>query len=174
MLFGNPESLAVEAEFGELHGKWTYGRLRFWADGSAFGDFEDTTDLATSARWGRVFLKASKQRTRPDLDALDAHSVFELLYGRFVQPIGTPLSKPWHGSWDRDPYVLDDFGESSLRDKFALVVVRHSDGSDRILVYDFRHERLSEMRLPDGECDRTVESFCEWAENLRGTPARSR
>jgi hypothetical protein len=167
MLFGNVERFAVEAEFLETHGKWTYGRLRFWVNGSPIGDFDDTSDLATSARWGRTFLKASPQRTRVELDYMASSEVYELLYGRFVEPVNTPSPKPWAGSWDREPYVLDDLGESAVRDKFAIVVVRKGDGSDRVLVNCFDEERVSETVVPPGDCDLAIEAYCAWVENLR-------
>src|SRR5260370_38258232 len=108
MLFGNPDVFAIEAELLEIYGKWTYGKLRFWVGGSAIGDFDDTSDLATSARWGRTFLKASRERTRGDLDHMAPTEVYELLYGQFVEPVNSPTRKPWAGTWDSKPYVLDD------------------------------------------------------------------
>src|SRR5262249_35560197 len=87
MIAGHPESFGIEAELLEIHGKWTYGRLRFWVGGVEVGDFDDTSDLATSARWGRTFLAASSRRTRPDLDRMLPKDVYQLLYGRFIREV---------------------------------------------------------------------------------------
>lgn len=171
MLFGDVATFAVEAEFVEVYEKWTYGRLRFWLNGVPVGDFDDTSDLATSARWGRTFLAASTRRTRAELDWMASDEVYELLYGRFVEPIHTTAPKPWPGPWDREPYVLDEVGESALRDKFAVVVVRRGDGTDRILINCFDEDRLLVACVPQGDCDRTIESYCEWAEKLRLSPS---
>jgi hypothetical protein len=93
--------------------------------------------------------------------------VFDLLYGRFVEPVAQPMSKPWPGPWDREPYLLDEIGESALRDKFALVAVRRGDGVDRVLVKRFDDESLSETLVPSGKCDTAIESYCCWVEGLR-------
>lgn len=170
-MFGDIATFAVEAEFVELYGKRTYGRLRFWLNGVPVGDFDDTSDLATSARWGRTFLAASSRRTRAELGCMAADEVYELLYGRFVEPINTTAPKPWPGPWDRDPYVLDEVGESSLRDKFSVLVVRRGDGADRILIKCFDEERLLEACLSQGACDRVIASYCEWVEKLRPLPS---
>lgn len=167
MLFGEIATFAIEAEFIEAYEKWTYGRLRFWIDGAPIGDFDDTSDLATSARWGRSFLAASPRRTRPELDCMASDDVYELLYGRFVEPVHTTSPKPWLGSWDRQPYVLDEVGESALRDSFAAVAVRAADGTDRIIIKCFDEGRLIETRVPQGFCDHTIGSYCRWVESLR-------
>lgn len=167
MLFGDKAGFGIEAEFREVYGKWTYGRLRFWIKGSAIGDFDDTSDLATSARWGRTFLGASHLRTRVDLDHSAPSDVFELLYGQFVEPVNTASPKPWPGHWNGEPYLLDEVGESALRDKFAIVVVRRGDGSDRLLVSCFAEEDISEIIVPAGECDLVVDAYCSWVESLR-------
>jgi len=174
MLFGNIHSLAIEAELLEIYGKWTYASLRFWVGGQEIGDFSDTSDLAGSARWLRAFLQESSRRTRVDLDEMPAPDVYELLYGRFVIDITRvditvkrPTSPISHEPWDRDPYLLDDVGESSLRDKFAVLAVRRSDAQDRIIVKSFRDDVVWEVLLPPGECDATIVSYCTWVEGLR-------
>jgi hypothetical protein len=173
MLFGDAGAFAIEAEFTEVDGKWTYGRLRFWLAGVPIGDFDDTSDLAGSARWGHTFLAASSRRTRADLDGAPSHEVFELLYGRFVVPIhliARPRDKPLAGFWDRDPFVLDEVGESSLRDDFGVVIIRQGDGSERLIAKRFDDERLLEARAPNGEVDRVIASYCAWVEALRELP----
>ena len=176
MLFGNVNSFAIEAELLELYGKWTYAKLRFWIGGQGIGDFNDTSDLASSARWGRTFLQESSRRTRVDLDEMPAPDVYELLYGRFVIDITRvditvkrPRSPISHEHWDRRPYLLDDVGESSLRDKFAVLAVRRRDGHDRIIVKSFRDDVVSEVLLPPGECDATIALYCTWVEGLRSS-----
>src|SRR4051812_9772628 len=133
MLAGHRNSFAIEAELIEIYGKWIYGKLRFWVAGASIGDFDDTSDLATSARWGRVFLAASPGRPRPARDGVAGPDVYEVLCGEFVVDSTPRPEAPARGGragsvWDREPYLLDDVGESSLRDKYAILVVRCSDG----------------------------------------------
>jgi hypothetical protein len=171
MIFGDRRIFAIEAIFLEIYGKWTYGRLRFWFNELPIGDFDDTADLAGSARWGRTFLTASSRRTRIDLEDMLSPDLFESLYGRFVELVITLNPKPLPGYWDQDPYVLDEVGESSLRDKYSVIVVRRGDGSDRMLIMCYREERLLERMLPAGFCDDVVASYCSWAEDLRTASA---
>lgn len=166
--FGTYNRFSIEAEPLGIHDKWSFGRLRFWVGGVPIGDFNDTSDLASSARWGRRFLAASSRRARADLDRQSPAEVYERLYGRFVESVDARTRKPWPGPWERDPHVLDEVGESSLRDRFAVLVVRRADGFDRILVNDFHEKRLSETCAPEGDCDHTIEAYCAWVEGLCG------
>lgn len=167
MLFGTAQPFAIEAKLQEICGKWTYGMLRFLVDGSPIGNFENTSDLATSARWGRTFLGASARRTRADLDGVESNAVYELLYGRFVVPVNDRFPKPYPGPWDRDPFLLDDVGDYALRDHYAVLAVRRGDGMDRILVTSFEREQLTETLVPSGVCDQVIEAYCSWVEQLR-------
>ncbi|MEZ4315091.1 MAG: Imm42 family immunity protein [Polyangiaceae bacterium] len=160
MLFGRKTEFAIEAELEVVDGTWYHGRLRFWIAGEPVGDFEDTSDLAGSARWARQFLAASGQRTRADLDKEGAGEVYRSLYGRFFVRGG---SEP-HEAFNRDPFVLDDVGESSLRDRFSVLAVRRADGSDRMLVRDHAKDTTTETTLPPGSCDGVIGSYCSWVE----------
>jgi hypothetical protein len=160
MIFGKQSNFAVEAETLRQSGKWLFGHLRFWVAGNAIGDFEDTSDLAGSARWGRRFLAASRRRTRPALDGRDASDVYAFLFGRFFERGGSEPEEPF----DRDPHVLDDIGESSVRDRVTLLAVRRGDGQDRIIVHDHRTGTTSETAVPATMCDTTIDGYCAWVE----------
>lgn len=170
MLFGSKETFAIEAEVLEIHGEWTYGHLVFWIASRPVGDANDVADLATSARWGRVFLSASTRRTRGDLDQRSTAEVYDQLYGRFVTPASAPSSKGWELRWDRDPYVLDEVGDSSVRDNFAILVVRRVDRFDRVVVNSFDGPGLWESLVSPGVCDSVIEQYCAWVEGQRGSP----
>jgi len=165
-VFGSLGEFAIEADHMRSSGKWIFGHLRFWVGGNCVGDYEDSSDLASSARWGRTFLSASARRTRPAYDSMTTAAVFESLYGRHVQSIRCSLPKLDVVFWDREPYVFDEVGESAIRDKWAIVVVRRGDGWDRMIVGSFVDDTLSETALGVGTCDRVVESYCCWVEGL--------
>lgn len=162
MIFGAGTEFAVEATLGQALDKWRLGQLRLWLYGAAVGDFDDTCDLVSSARWGRVFLAASSRRERPDLDSVSFDEVFFLLYGRHVDS-GVACFDPW----DRDPYVLDDFGDAAVRDKWSLVVVRRADKTDRIIVKNWHAGSLEEHVVGQGICDEVISSFCSWVESMQ-------
>jgi hypothetical protein len=177
MKFGNTSEFAIEADLIGIHSKWIYGHLRFHVAGKPIGDFEDSSDLATSARWGRDFLRASPRRTRSDLDEVSTTAVFDLLYGRYVVSVrsdtgaaGAALHAPATEAWDRDPYLLDEIGESALRDKYAVVVVRRRDGVDRMIVRDYDGDDLFECLVTAGCVDAVVNEYCMWVERLGQEP----
>jgi hypothetical protein len=166
MLFGKQEDFAIEAQVEGLHGKWLFGRLRLYVGGESLGRFDETSDLAGSARGGRILLRASPQRSRPDLDAEDALTVFDLLYGRYVVPAAGAPPKVLAGRWVREPYLLDDLGEASLRDRFAAILVRRGDGADRAVVKRYEDGVVSETVVRLGVCDRTIDAYCCWVEGI--------
>jgi hypothetical protein len=171
MLFGRPEEFALEAQVEDLRGKWLLGQLRFFVGGAPVGKPNETSDLAGSARGGRILLRASPRRSRPDLDMVDASRVLEILYGRYVVPVVGPPPRVLAGSWDRDPYLLDDLGESALRDMFAAIIVRRRDGADRVVVKRYADDVVFEAVVSPGVCDRVIEEYCSWVEGFLSAPA---
>ena len=135
------------------------------------GNFDDSADLAGGARYGRRFLAASARRTRPDLDDLTAADVYDIRCGQYIVAIRGPdtrkLKAPRGAVWDRDPYLLEEVGGSSLRDKYAVVAARRADGYDRLIVKAFKTDAVTEVLLAPGECDAAVASYCDWVESLR-------
>lgn len=166
MIFGQPEEFAIEAEVSDRDGKWLFGHLGFFVGGLSVGEMTQTSDLAGSARAGRVLLRASRRRTRPDLDGLEASLAFDQVYGRYVVPVVGPVMDGLAGQWDRDPYLLDDLGESSLRDKFAVILLRRADGADRVVVKQYSDEHIWERVVRPGVCDGAIESYCGWIEGV--------
>lgn len=156
MLFGAKDSFAIEAEVTARDAGWIFGRLRFWVYNNSYGDYENPVDLKASARWGRTFLAASSRRTRPEFENTPSDQVFYELYGKYLHTAAPPER------WDRDAFVLDEFGESSLRDKISIVIVRLRDGIDRLLVRDLSSDSIKDFRLHSGQCDKLVNDYCNW------------
>lgn len=160
MRWGDPESFAIEAEETGSQGKWRFGRLQIFAGGQAYGDLDDAVDLGSAARWGRVFLGASGRRTRADFEGLGAEEAYRALYGRHFEP-GAPAVPI-----ERDPYLLDDVGDASIRDRVSMVVYRGGDGADRVLIRDHATGETREAIAPAGRVDEAIEGFCDWVESL--------
>jgi hypothetical protein len=183
MIFGETSMFAVEALFIEVYKTRIYGQLRFYQQNRQIGNFDDTSDLAMSARWARTFLEASSRRVRPDLDHVATADVFEILYERYIVPmrsgkIGTvrnslpKMKSAKFEVWDREPYLLDDVGESALRDKYAMLVVGRGNGSDRLIVKNFEDESLNETSVENGMVNNIIASYCDWVERLSRTPVQ--
>jgi hypothetical protein len=162
MIFGQKSQFAIEAEPLGRDGSMCFGHLRFWLQEQPIGDFEDSSDLAASARWGRRFLSASSMRTRGDLDDHSDDVVYHALYGRFFERGGSAPEEPL----ERDAFVLDEIGESALRDRASVIVVRRTDGRDRVVLRDHDTEKTTGALLAAGLCDRTIDRYCSWVEGL--------
>src|SRR5690606_6547091 len=97
-----------------------------------------------------------------DLDGHSAAAVYELLLGRFMKP----AAAAGNGRMDRDPFLLDDVGEASLRDRVSVLVVRRSDGCDRVIVRELKQGSVFEEVVPALVVDDTVSGFCDWVLQL--------
>lgn len=162
MLWGDRKLFAIEADFEDSSGKWRFGKLMIWLGGRPLGDDEDTADLASAGRWGRTFLAASAQRTRPDLELLTIEQVFFQLYLQYI--VGPPSGSTT--GWNQKPYVLDELGESSVRDKHAIVAFRNADGRDCVMAYCWKTEEIWQVILEPGQLDQIIDQFCRWTETL--------
>jgi hypothetical protein len=160
MLWGEQKRFAIEACFLEKHDKWRTGRFVFWIGGVQFGDFTDTMDHGIGSRWGRTFLANSGRRGRADLEQLAPAECFCELYEKYV------TGSVYRGPWDRDPYVLDEVGEDSVRDRASIVAFRTSIGTDRIIACSWPERSIREMELASGLLDGILEEYCCWAEQL--------
>ena len=69
--------------------------------------------------------------------------------------------------FDRDAFVFDDIGESSLRDKVSIVVARDSaSGRERVVMKDLKTGEFRDVYLDGASCDEIVDIFCVWCESL--------
>ncbi len=164
-VFGLPDAFALQVEpRGEFDARWNFGHLQFWVDGHALGDWDDSASLASAARWGRTFLAHSIERFRPDLDSSSARDILAELYEQFVvdRPADIPLAPPTK-SWSRGPFVLDEVGEASIRDRARIVAVRTST-RDRIIARCLRTNQVFECLLDAGELYAIIQDFCEFVE----------
>jgi len=174
MVVGDSREFAAEFELREITGDWYFGSMRFWLAGREYGKYAEWSNLAASVRAARQFLAASERRTRSDLDGIGAQDVWWRLYGRFLQnvsaPVGlsTPLADGSESWGDVTPYLLEEVGESSVRDVWSIVIVRRSDGADRVIVYDWASGSTTETILGSGVCDATVSAYCCEVETAAG------
>ena len=175
MIFGILDLFAIETEVDEVCQNRVLGRLRFYIGALSVGDFEDISDLTASARWGRVFLKASPRRTRPDLEHKTAQEILKLLHDRYlisvcdIQDSGlafqSDLAMP---NWDRDPYLLDDVGDAALLDKYTMIAVRIRNHTDRLIVRKFNEDKddVIQITVGSGLVDNVITQYCTWVEAL--------
>lgn len=159
LLWGNKPAFAIEAESEQAQAQRRFGHMAFWIDGQRLGDPDDTVDFATSAHWVRVFLRESGRRTRPDLEQLTSAACFHELVEKYLKP-GSPVP------WDRDPYVLDEVGDASIRDWASAVAFRRTDGVDRVIARNLTDGSFFETELASGVLDEILRKYCQWAESL--------
>ena len=172
MIFGDAREFAIEAKVTLPTSQPVYGNFSFHLGGIRIGAFDVNCDLSASARWGRTFLSANFRRRRPDLDRTSMNDAFYHVYGRYVTTLSSESALLLDTSdgqeqyiWDRDPYLLDDIGEASIRDEYGLCAIICSDGTDRVIAMNFATSQLSEFIVSEGMVDRVVEQYCSWVES---------
>jgi hypothetical protein len=136
-----------------------FGSIKFWIAGQGYGVDQESANLRASARWAKRFLASAGERSRPELDDASTEDAFEELYGKFVG-----RKNASRGPWNRDPFVLDEIGDASVRDMVAVVAFRCSNNEDRVIVKSLELLKMAEVRLPGGELDDTIRSFCAWVD----------
>lgn len=55
---------------------------------------------------------------------------------------------------------------SALRDKYAIIVTRRADGSDRLIAKRWKDSSLTEYSVPAGRFDQILDAYCTWVESL--------
>jgi hypothetical protein len=155
MIWGDTKAFAIEAHVdpGQI-----YGHFAIWVAGQRFGDMEDAADLASGARWGRLFLQSSPRRNRPDLEARSPEQCVRELFERYVEFDTSP--------WDRAAFLLDGAGDSSLRDRASVLVFRGADDRDRVTARGWKSGSTLQAVVAPGVVDDVVGQFCAWVEAL--------
>jgi hypothetical protein len=182
MIFGQSEVFLVEATHQETRNKRPLGGFCLHVAGRSIGDLDDLIDLSNSVNSVKIFLEAAQRRIRPDLDGATTSEIFEVLYQRYTVLVsdlqrtstgkllrtsaGSLLRRSAMEPWDRDPYLLDDIGESSIRDKHTILVVGRSDGSDRVVIKSYGDGSLSEVMVEKDVIDDSFREYCAWVASL--------
>jgi hypothetical protein len=173
MIFGRQDQFLIEAHHRITFKRRHYGSMRFIIHNQAIGDMDTLIDLTSSAAWARKFLDATHRRTRLDLDNASASEIFGVLYqGRVIQV--SELHKYDQNvqidasseAWDRDPYLLDDIGESSVRDKYTILAIRRSDGNDRLVIKSYIDGSLRDVIVEQGIVEDSLYKYCTWTDAL--------
>lgn len=155
VFFGDIELFAIEAKAVLLEDNIFLGQLQFSVDGYRLGDMEDTSDLGAAARWGRTFLKAQSRQIVVG-NELSSSNLLQTYIDRYIH--GT-----FQETWNRDPFLLNDIGEASLRDRADAILVWTKDG-ERLIGRDLITNTVISIDLPRGYSSAVVMKFCNWVE----------
>jgi hypothetical protein len=177
MFFGQSMSFRVEAFYIQTIDSRLYGNFCLHIADRQIGDLDSAIELTSSVRWARIFLREGPRRVRADLDSATAGEVFDILYQRYIS--GASQLRGEHEdvvprceleSWDRDPYLIDDIGESSIRDKYTILVIGTGNGDDRVILKSYTEGTLNEFLIRNGDIDSAFREYCTWVDNLYGAP----
>ena len=154
-IFGDTKLFAIESKALLLENNVFLGQLQFLVDGYRLGDIEDTSDLGAAARWGRTFLKAQSRQVVVG-NELSSGELLQTYIDRYIH--GT-----FQETWNRDPFLLNDIGEASLRDRADAILVWTQDG-ERLVGRDLITNTVISIDLPRGYSSTVVMQFCNWVE----------
>lgn len=167
MIFGSIDQFAVEAKFVEHYDKFVYGNLKLWVGGSSVGNFEDSMDLAASARWTKTFLNRSASRVWAGIDDSLPGEVFERLYLRQLKRGLKTKEDCQFGVWDRFAFTLDGVGDSSTEGLYGILAVRGGDECDRVIAMELETQRICHTKLSAGSLDAIMGEYLSWVVDLQ-------
>lgn len=148
--FGSRESFAIEADF---LGKRGNGASAIYASSSR-DDRSVSSMTALTLRRAHAGGERSSQRLRVAAERISMGPLLTQSSSYSTVVTSCPrvrlASRRGGVAWERDSFVLDEVGESSLRDKAAIIIVRRGDGWDRMIVKTYADDMLVEQVLPPG------------------------
>lgn len=166
MIFGSINQFAIEANPLEHYGKFYYGNFRIWISGLAIGNFEDSMDLATSARWTKTFLNRSAYRCWAGIDDSLPGEIFERLYLSQMKRDYRKKEDCQFGVWDWFAFTLDGVGDSSTEGLYGILSVRGEDGCDRVIAMDLETQHICYAKLLAGSLDEVLGEYLKWVVGL--------
>lgn len=157
---GNPDSFAIECEVINVKDKdWVFGHFRFWLQGIAVGDWDDSVSLAACANWLQEFVDVPMDRYEPGLLSLPKSEVFDLLLD----------SVTWDGQ-EYKPYIniygrfhIDHLGMSAFN-RYDILLVEDQE-RQRVLWRQGEDPTIHEAYFPAGEIQKVAKVFVEWFRN---------
>lgn len=165
MIFGNPETIAIEV--GELDSFLEEGQcyiqFRFVLFGLTVGDWDDRIPLLAATGSMETFLSCRNFRQDESLAEIGSESFFAKTFTAFydydyqTQPILRPNL--------RDRYHLSEVGGDSICDKYGIAVANVTAGSSRVVVKDLRHNIvILDKCVNSREIEEMGKRFLEWGE----------
>jgi hypothetical protein len=177
MIFGNPETIAIE--IGELdscleEGQY-YVQFRFVLLGQTVGDWDYRIPLLAATGSMQTFLSCRNYRQNESLAEINAESFFAKTFISFYdydykrQPILRPNL--------RDRYHLSEVGGESICDKYGIAVADVTAGTSRVVVKDLRHDVvILDYCVNSHDIEEMGKRFLEWGEiiveKLKKQPCR--
>ncbi len=167
MIFGNPDTIAIEVGDVVSFGDRDWVPFRFLIANQPFGNFSDRISLFGCAVRMKSFLMNREYRRNDALEDCDTEQVFAETFTAFyeydyrTQPIIRPNL--------RSRYHLNEVALDSTRDSFGIVVVDVNSTESRIVVRDLRTNRfVLDIRIKTQDIENMGTSFIAWAEQKVG------
>ena len=147
MIFGDRETFAIEIgairSFPNAPGSFVH--IRFWIGNEAIGDWDDFVPLDPSVETARTIIATAEMRRKSMFGSTPSAEVFHQTYDAFY--VDDDNSNPNL----RDRFHLDDIGMGAVQDKYGLVLVGATCDVERVIVKDFRSNRIiSDVSMPMG------------------------
>ncbi len=166
MIFGNPETFAVE--IGELMNfpgfPGTYIQFRFWVGNVPIGDWNDRISLRASTESAFRICEAELERNNNPFDQAETAELFKSIYEAYFSCdyINDPVSWRSLSAF----YHLDQIGMGAIEDKFGLILVTTKIGMERVIVKDLKKSLfLADISMPIGFVESILRDYIAWGRN---------
>lgn len=164
MMFGNPESIAIEVGKTAMAADGIkYVQFRLIIARQAFGNWAEPISLTACAANMKEFLKNSVFRKNPAAKEQGPEELFASTFDAFYdydyssQPVLRPNL--------RDRYHLNEIGLGAIRDQYGIVVVEVAPNISRVVAKDLRTDQiLLDHIVETNEIGRMGVQFIEWTE----------
>lgn len=172
MMFGTSNQFAIEVgelvRYPEYPG--LYVQFRFWVADIPIGDWDDRIPLVTSVRYAHESFEMSESRLRSPIAERLAEEVFNNVYEAYYRSEYDPTSEVWTSPDYRQRFHLDEIGMGAIQDKYGLIIVASSDGTERVIAKDLKHEQIiADLSLPRGLFESVMREYAEWGRRLQST-----
>jgi hypothetical protein len=182
MIFGDKNEFAIECEIREIHSeKWVFAYFRLWANNTPIGDYDDSMDLLSGARWLKTFLNCPDGRSESSLDDKDAEEVFSLIFdsvmltvpkGSSLKELLEDVTPPPDSPTPLYPNIinrfhLDQVGMSSFMDKWNVILVDTANKSQRLIWRNLDDMKILEANLPAGKFEEISKMFLRWVDSIK-------
>lgn len=166
MIIGSPDTFGIEIGAVESYSGYAglYVQFRFWIGNMPIGDWDDRISLIASVEYARMICANDKsRRVSPFARSMPAE-VFQEVYDNYFSNDNYDHTKaPWVDPDYRDRFHMDGIGMGAIQDKYGIVLVDTSEGSERVIAKDLSQGLfIADVSVPLCFVESVLLDYIEW------------